>query len=169
VAGKSIALFSHAHERLEAQAITTRQIAISNANLCTAFNKLPAAMQRIIHAVLPAHRGYRHAPILQVRAASLCGIIGGLIVTATIATHADRNLLSVFVENRRPPNLRMTVSEAEPAICDPILQSLNKEYQISDQNLDANPRAQRAIGSASHLGFASPLNAIAGAGILPPA
>jgi hypothetical protein len=74
--------------------------------------------------------------------ASLYGtlIFWSLSIALGRHAHADSLILEGTGDVRRVENFYTTVQEAEPSVCRPILLSLNKEYRLSDEKLDNNPR-----------------------------
>src|ERR1700735_5174285 len=57
------------------------------------------------------------------------------------SAQAGERLESIYLVGKRPAGLYTAVSQFNPTACQAALDSLNKEFSISDDRLDANPRA----------------------------
>jgi hypothetical protein len=68
-------------------------------------------------------------------------LTAGLLVSMLSFARAGERLEEIFVTGKRPAGLYTSVSQLNPAVCQPVLDSLNKEFAISDDRLDDYPRA----------------------------
>jgi hypothetical protein len=78
---------------------------------------------------------------------SRCSLIGyaaaflwGALATAPGADAQSRLFLEASGDVRRPSDVYVIQSDMDPSVCEPVLASLNKEYRVSDDKLDENPR-----------------------------
>jgi hypothetical protein len=67
-------------------------------------------------------------------------LIGWFAVTLGNSACAESKYLDAFAGGHRPLGFYSIVSETDPSACQAVLLSLNKEYRISDDKLDENPR-----------------------------
>jgi hypothetical protein len=68
-------------------------------------------------------------------------LTAGLLVSMLSFARAGERLQEIFVAGKRPAGLYTSVSQFQPTACQPILDSLNKEFAIADDRLDDYPRA----------------------------
>jgi hypothetical protein len=71
-----------------------------------------------------------------------------LTIILTVGTisfvHAGERLEALDVTGKRPAGLYRSVSQLNPTVCQAVLDSLNKEFSISDDRLEAYPRVAAA-------------------------
>jgi hypothetical protein len=68
-------------------------------------------------------------------------LTAGLLISMLSFARAGERLGEIFVAGKRPAGLYTSVSQLNPAVCQPVMDSLNKEFAISDDRLDDYPRA----------------------------
>jgi hypothetical protein len=68
-------------------------------------------------------------------------LTAGLLVSMLSFARAGERLQEIFVAGKRPAGLYTSTSQFQPTACQPILDSLNKEFAIADDRLDDYPRA----------------------------
>ena len=70
----------------------------------------------------------------------LCAGLAFSLLLVTGSANAQSKYLDNSGDVRRLADFYVIDAEADPSVCRPILLSLNKEYRISDDKLDENPR-----------------------------
>jgi hypothetical protein len=68
-------------------------------------------------------------------------LIVALIVGVPLSAQAGERLESIYLVGKRPAGLYAAVLQFNPIVCQAALDSLNKEFSISDDRLDDNPRS----------------------------
>lgn len=68
-------------------------------------------------------------------------LTAGLVISTLSFARAGERLEEIFVAGKRLAGLYTSVSQLNPAACQPVMDSLNKEFAISDDRLDVYPRA----------------------------
>jgi len=80
----------------------------------------------------------------------------GALATATGADAQSRLFLEASGDIRRPSDVYVIEAEMDPSVCRPVLASLNKEYRVSDDKLDENPRVSLESDSLLESGLQVP-------------
>jgi hypothetical protein len=67
-------------------------------------------------------------------------LTAGLLVSMLSFSRAGERIESIYMAGERPEGLYTSVSQFKPDVCQPVLDSLNKSFSISNQNRADYPR-----------------------------